>query len=42
MRLWFASYYEGHTPILVTSDLEMIQEIFFDQFENFTARKVRI
>ncbi len=36
---FFTSYYEGHLPILVTSDLEIIKEVFFDQYGNFTARK---
>jgi hypothetical protein len=34
------SYFEGHYPILVTTDVELIQEIFIKQFNNFTARKV--
>lgn len=34
------SYFEGHTPILVTTDLEIIQEVFIKQFANFSARKV--
>lgn len=33
-------YYEGHLPIMVTSDLNIIEEVFFKQFPNFTARKV--
>lgn len=32
-------YYEGHFPILITSDLDIIQEVFFNQVGNFTARK---
>jgi thromboxane-A synthase len=32
-------YYEGHLPVLVTSDLDIVQEIFINQFSNFTARK---
>ena len=32
-------YYEGHYPILVTSDISMIQEVFIKQFANFTGRK---
>ena len=32
-------YYEGHMPILVTSDLDMIQQIFVKQYANFAARK---
>jgi hypothetical protein len=26
-------------PVLVTSDLDFIQEVFFNQFGNFTGRK---
>lgn len=33
-------YYEGHTPMIVTSDLDLIQEIFIKQFNNFSARRV--
>lgn len=33
-------YFEGHLPILVTSDLEIIQEVFIKQFNNFSGRKV--
>ncbi len=34
-------YYEAHMPILVTSDLEFIQEVFVKKyFSNFSARKV--
>lgn len=33
-------YYEGHLPVLVISDLQMIQEIFIKQFANFSARKM--
>lgn len=36
------SYYEGHVPTLVTSDLEIIQEVFIKQFNNFSARKVSL
>lgn len=32
-------YYEGHLPILVTSDCDLIQEVFIKQFSNFIARK---
>nr|QUF59379.1 cytochrome p450 CYP3045C2 [Brachionus angularis] len=32
-------YFEGHLPVLVTSDLEIIQEIFVKQYANFSARK---
>lgn len=33
-------YYEGHQPILVTSDLELVQEICIKQSTNFAAKKV--
>ena len=39
---YFLSYYEGHTPVLVTSDPDFIQEVFIKQFGNFIARKVSI
>jgi hypothetical protein len=32
--------YEGHIPILVTSDIDIIQEVFIKQFSSFMARKV--
>ncbi|CAF0869176.1 unnamed protein product [Brachionus calyciflorus] len=32
-------YYEGHFPIMVTSDLEILQEVFVHQSSNFSARK---
>nr|AHL88982.1 cytochrome p450 3045A1 [Brachionus koreanus] len=32
-------YFEGHSPVLVTSDLDIIQEVFIRQFSNFSARK---
>lgn len=31
--------FEGHVPYLVTSDLEVIQEVFIKQFNNFSIRK---
>ncbi len=31
---------QGHLPVLVTSDLDLIQEIFIKQYSNFSARKV--
>lgn len=33
-------YFEGHLPIIVTSDLNIIQEVFIKQASNFMARKV--
>ena len=32
-------YYEGHYPIMVTSDIDLIREIFISQASNFAARK---
>lgn len=32
-------YYEGHLPILVTSDPDFVQEVFVKQYANFMARK---
>nr|UOU03263.1 cytochrome P450 3045C8 [Brachionus rubens] len=32
-------YFEGHLPVLVTSDLDIIQEVFIKQSSNFAARK---
>lgn len=37
----FRRFYEGHLPVLVTSDVDIIEQVFVKQFENFTARKVR-
>lgn len=33
-------YFEGHQPIIVTSDLEIIQDVFLKQSSNFSGRKV--
>lgn len=33
-------YYEGHFPMLVTSDVKIINEVFVKQFNNFSARKM--
>lgn len=33
-------YYEGPTPVLVSSDLDFLHEVFVKQFKNFHARKV--
>ncbi len=38
---FYLSIYEGHIPFLVTTDLDIIQEVFIKQFNNFSARKVR-
>nr|QEV83793.1 cytochrome P450 [Brachionus rotundiformis] len=35
-------YYEGHQPIFVTSDLDVIQEVFLKQSSNFAGRKKQI
>lgn len=32
-------YYEGHTPILVISDPDLLQEIFIKSFSNFHSRR---
>nr|UOU03273.1 cytochrome P450 3045C1-1 [Brachionus rubens] len=32
-------FYEGHFPVLVTSDLDIIQEVFVKQSTNFSGRK---
>nr|QEV83809.1 cytochrome P450 [Brachionus rotundiformis] len=32
-------YFEGHLPVIVTSDLDIIQEVFIKQSTNFSARK---
>ncbi|CAF0750463.1 unnamed protein product [Brachionus calyciflorus] len=32
-------YFEGHQPVLITSDLEIIQQVFIKQAANFNARK---
>ncbi|XP_050396834.1 cytochrome P450 3A12 [Patella vulgata] len=33
-------YFEGPSPVLVTSDPDILQEVFVKQFHNFYARKV--
>lgn len=33
-------YFEGHQPVFVTSDLDIIQDILIKQSSNFAARKV--
>lgn len=35
-------YYEGSMPVIVTSDPEMIKEVFIKQFNNFYGRRVSI
>ena len=32
-------YYQGHTPMLVISDLDFINEVFIKQYTNFSAKK---
>ncbi len=34
------SYYEGHLPVLVTSDIDVLHEVFVNQFNNFVGRKI--
>ena len=34
-------YFEGPTPVLVTADVDILQEVFVKQFKSFHARKVR-
>nr|QUF59376.1 cytochrome p450 CYP3045A1 [Brachionus angularis] len=47
IRQWTEKYgktygfYQGHTPYLVTSDLELINEIFIKQYNNFSAKKTQ-
>jgi hypothetical protein len=38
----FIKNLQRHSPILVTSDLEVIQEILVKQYANFSARKVSL
>ncbi|GFN83367.1 cytochrome p450 3a29-like [Plakobranchus ocellatus] len=33
-------YFEGPTPVLVSSDVHLIQDVFIKQFNNFHARKL--
>ena len=35
-------YYEGCTPVLVTNDLDMIQDVFLKKHSAFRDRKVMI
>ena len=35
------SIFDGHLPILIISDPDMVQEIFVKQFSNFSARRVK-
>lgn len=35
-------YFEGHLPVLVTSDLDIIQEVYIKQYSNFSAKKRRL
>jgi len=34
-------YFEGPNPVLVTSDKDILSEVFVKQFKSFHARKVR-
>ena len=40
LAISYFSYFEGHSPVLVTSDLDIIQEVFIKQYSNFSGRKV--
>lgn len=33
-------YFEGPSPVIVTSDTEVLSEVFVKQFKSFHARKV--
>jgi len=33
-------YYEGSSPVIVTSDPDVIKEVFVKQFNNFYGRRV--
>lgn len=35
-------FFQGHTPMIVTSDLDFISEVFIKQYNNFSAKKVKI
>jgi cytochrome P450 len=35
----FLRIFEGHLPIIVTSDLEILEQVFIKQFSHFAARK---
>lgn len=38
----FLRYYEGSLPVIVTSDPEVINEVFVKQFNNFYGRRVSL
>jgi hypothetical protein len=42
INIFLYSYFEGPTPVIVSSDLDFLHEVFVKQFKNFHARKVRI
>jgi hypothetical protein len=33
-------FYQGHSPFIVTSDLDFVNEICIKQYNNFSAKKV--
>lgn len=35
-------YFEGPSPVIVTSDKNVLSEVFVKQFKSFHARKVRL
>ena len=37
----FILKFKRHLPILVTSDLDILNEVFIKQYANFSARKVK-
>lgn len=40
--LLFLRYYEGSSPVIVTSDPEIIKEVYVKQFNNFYGRRVSL
>ena len=42
IRIFKNSMFEGHLPILISSDVEFLEEVFIKQSTCFSARKVYI